>query len=386
MTSIFDSKQMLWLVGWLGLCLWVAQGNEGWGAETTQTVMTQIQQKRNMLKQMETRKQEIQLHLKESYVAEQDVHQKLKQVSEEMEQLQTQIVQITQQQQLAQQRLSEQSATIARLKHQLEANQYPIEQRIRSIYKLLRAEQAPSKSTHYLKILLRHEMQALADLQHQQEALGSGLEPSQQTDHLQQKLYQEKTQLKQLLEQKQQAQERLLITIQQDQQVYYRYLEELQQSMEAVSTDLDYFEKQQRLAQQFQVSPGLKAWKRKISLPVDGKVISSFETKRSTKQSAYRGILLETAERAFVSAVAPGHVVFAEVLEGYQQLVIVDHGKESFSVYGNLAELKIEEGTYVDTGDPIGIVGADPVSGKSQAYFEIRDRGKSVNPRPWLKK
>ena len=86
-----------------------------------------------------------------------------------------------------------------------------------------------------------------------------------------------------------------------------------------------------------------------------------------------------------MQAVHEGVVAFADTFTGYGRLVIVDHGGQTFSLYGNLADISIAKGARVTEGTIVGTVGvgaeAAPV-----LYFELRVDGRAVDPVQWLAK
>ena len=99
---------------------------------------------------------------------------------------------------------------------------------------------------------------------------------------------------------------------------------------------------------------------------------------------ALRGIELAGAQGAAVQAVHDGTVAFADAFTGYGQLVILDHGNQTFTLYGNLGELQVTKGERVGRGQPLGTVG---LSGDTAAlYFELRVDGRAVDPLQWLAK
>lgn len=99
---------------------------------------------------------------------------------------------------------------------------------------------------------------------------------------------------------------------------------------------------------------------------------------------ALRGIELAGAEGAAVQAVHDGTVAFADAFTGYGQLVIVDHGNQTFTLYGNLGEVQVTKGERVSRGQPLGTVG---LAGDTAAlYFELRVDGRAVDPLQWLAK
>jgi septal ring factor EnvC (AmiA/AmiB activator) len=106
---------------------------------------------------------------------------------------------------------------------------------------------------------------------------------------------------------------------------------------------------------------------------------------RQAGASTANGIAIGAAEGTPVSAIHDGVVAFADTFGGFGNLVIVDHGSQSFSLYGDLLEVSVKKGARIERGQAIGTVGPAP-AGPSELYFELRIDGQSVDPLQWLKK
>jgi murein hydrolase activator len=85
-----------------------------------------------------------------------------------------------------------------------------------------------------------------------------------------------------------------------------------------------------------------------------------------------------------VLAVAPGRVVHAGWWKGYGNLVIVDHGEGYHTLVAHLATMTAAAGEDVDAGAPLGTVGDTGSLKGSYLYFEIRERGRPLDPKAWL--
>jgi len=112
---------------------------------------------------------------------------------------------------------------------------------------------------------------------------------------------------------------------------------------------------------------------------------ASRRSTRSASSTASAGIDITAAEGATVSAVHEGVVAFADAFGGFGNLVIVDHGGQSFSLYGNLLEMAVAKGARVERGETVGTVGPAP-AGPPELHFELRIDGQSVDPLQWLRK
>lgn len=95
------------------------------------------------------------------------------------------------------------------------------------------------------------------------------------------------------------------------------------------------------------------------------------------------GVGLATDEGTPVQAVHDGTVAFAGSFEGFGNLVIVDHGERTYSLYGDLLEMAVGRGIRVERGAAIGRTGTTP-TGESALYFELRVAGRPVDPIEWL--
>lgn len=98
----------------------------------------------------------------------------------------------------------------------------------------------------------------------------------------------------------------------------------------------------------------------------------------------HKGLDLRAPEGAAVVAVAPGKVVHAGWFRGYGNLVILDHGDGYHSLAAHLSRIARATGDEVAALDLIGEVGETGSLKGPHLYFEIRHRGKPVDPSDWL--
>ena len=81
---------------------------------------------------------------------------------------------------------------------------------------------------------------------------------------------------------------------------------------------------------------------------------------------------------------APGRVVYANWLNGFGNIIIVDHGDKYLSVYAYNQSLLKKVGDVLHAGDIIARVGATGGQVEPGLYLEIRHNGLPVNPLLWL--
>lgn len=127
--------------------------------------------------------------------------------------------------------------------------------------------------------------------------------------------------------------------------------------------------------------------KGKLRLPVEGKFLNKFGRKRDKQYDSYivyNGINIEAARGTPVHAVFSGKVLYAGPLEGYGNLIILGHGKEHHSLYGHLDSTEVKVGQAVKTGEVIARSGDSGSLVGETLYFEIRRKGKPVEPTRWF--
>ena len=117
--------------------------------------------------------------------------------------------------------------------------------------------------------------------------------------------------------------------------------------------------------------------------PVSGKLAARFGAKRG--EATWKGVFIQAAEGADVHAVAGGRVVWANWMRGFGNLIIVDHGGQYLSIYGNNQSLLKQAGQVVKAGDTIASAGNTGGREESGLYFELRHLGQAFDPASWIK-
>lgn len=121
--------------------------------------------------------------------------------------------------------------------------------------------------------------------------------------------------------------------------------------------------------------------------PLAGTVVSEFGAKHPASFAEIvraRGMEFFAASGTAVRSIQAGRVVFAGVMPGYGQMIVVDHGQRWYSVYSRLIALWVEAGAEVSAGKELGTIGESDDRG-ANFYFEIRQGSTPINPRRILK-
>ena len=125
--------------------------------------------------------------------------------------------------------------------------------------------------------------------------------------------------------------------------------------------------------------------KKKLKLPVKGKVIYKYNAKRSDTGTRWKGLFIKAKEGSNVKSVASGQVVFSDWLRGFGNIIIIDHGKSYMSLYGNNDSLLKQKGEFIKGGEVIALSGNSGGNKYNGLYYELRHNGKPFNPLKWTK-
>lgn len=117
--------------------------------------------------------------------------------------------------------------------------------------------------------------------------------------------------------------------------------------------------------------------------PSDGKIVRTF----NINSSLSKGIDLIGRLGEPVLAAASGKVVFAgSGLRGYGNMVIIEHDQNYLSAYAHTDKILVNEQEIVKAGQQIAEIGKSGSVKQATLHFEIRKKGKPVNPISYLPK
>jgi septal ring factor EnvC (AmiA/AmiB activator) len=177
---------------------------------------------------------------------------------------------------------------------------------------------------------------------------------------------------------------RLLASVRGEKAAYEKLLRELRKAYARMEKLIRQSEKKQDYT-----GSGFRKYKGRLSWPAQGPVAVPYGPQKERKFNTpvfHNGIYIDAYEEASARAVYSGKVVFADWFKGYGKLVILNHGSGYHSLYGNLSEIFLKTGDIIEGDVEIGRVGASALIDRPSLYFEIRYKGKPLNPSQWLKR
>jgi murein hydrolase activator len=124
--------------------------------------------------------------------------------------------------------------------------------------------------------------------------------------------------------------------------------------------------------------------KGKLRLPIRGELISRFGAPREGFSS--KGLFIRGGSGQPVRVVGDGRVVFVDWMRSLGNFVVVDHGKDYLSIYGNVESVLKQVGDSVKSGDSIATTGDSGGAGESGVYFQLNHQGQPFDPLKWVKR
>ena len=203
---------------------------------------------------------------------------------------------------------------------------------------------------------------------------------------IQQQLQQQEDELEEVITtQRQQAK-----TLEQEKAQRQQTLAQLQRTLSSNSEQLEQLEIEEASLKQIiedavrasksQTSlNGLAKLRGKLKWPTRGRLVHRFGHSRGG-QVNWKGVLMGAPEGQTVRSIAAGKVIYADWLKGFGMVIVIDHGKGYMSLYGHAQALLHSSGDQVKRGESIALVGQSGGQAEPGLYFEIRYKGKAVNP------
>ena len=125
-----------------------------------------------------------------------------------------------------------------------------------------------------------------------------------------------------------------------------------------------------------------------LNMPVKGKItyfFGSYTNKKFGVVNFRSGVIIKAERGEPIRAVHDGRILYASWLKGYGNMIIIDHGESYYTVYAHAEELFASKGDTIEKGEVVATVGDTGSLVGSGLHFEVRHRGKPVDPLKWIK-
>ena len=162
-----------------------------------------------------------------------------------------------------------------------------------------------------------------------------------------------------------------LAALEADEQQLQKLVQSLQQAIKDISLQAGEYE-------------SLHSLKGKLHWPVAGHISINYGERHVSGKLRSRGVHITSRSGADVHAIARGRVVFADWLRGFGLLMIIDHGDNYMSLYGQNRSLYREVGEWVARDEVVAAAGNSGGQAKAGLYLELRKDGRPFNPDSWF--
>jgi septal ring factor EnvC (AmiA/AmiB activator) len=287
------------------------------------------------------------------------------------------------------------SAEINKIKASLEKQKSWLKRKLRTIHRfgysgdtvtLLMSSSDISETMRtlkYLESITRHEHGLLANYKSNLEKLNARYSRLQ-TLRAELKVHSDKVRSKEgELAQQRRSKEVILSSVRDEKAKHQKMLSELKEASKRMLQIIRESSKADTYA-----ATGFGRLKGRLLWPADGRVAIPYGSHRDPQfdTPVFRnGIHIKTEAFTEARSVYGGKIIFAEWFKGFGQLIIVNHGSGYHTLYGNLSEIFSRVGDIIKENQVIGKVGTSGILNAPGLYFEIRYKGKPLDPTQWLK-
>jgi murein DD-endopeptidase MepM/ murein hydrolase activator NlpD len=123
------------------------------------------------------------------------------------------------------------------------------------------------------------------------------------------------------------------------------------------------------------VSPG----KRRVTSPFGERFHPLYK-----EEKFHRGIDIGSRRGTAVFASRPGDVVYAKRYGNYGKTVVIEHEDGYETWYAHLSRVVVQNGQFVERGQPIAFMGSSGLATGVNLHFEVKRNGEFLNPRNFL--
>ncbi len=123
-----------------------------------------------------------------------------------------------------------------------------------------------------------------------------------------------------------------------------------------------------------------------LGYPLNGSIIRKIHYQNTGLGLPLKGLFFKSPLSQPVKSIFKGDVQFAGPVKTFGKSIIIDHGHNYFSIYGNNKKLLVSKGDTVEEGETLALSGhVGPFFG-SGSYFEIRYLSEPLDPKKWINK
>ncbi|WP_298771412.1 peptidoglycan DD-metalloendopeptidase family protein [uncultured Fibrobacter sp.] len=395
----------------------------------TRKTDAQISEQKNALKKLESdlakKRQELALLETE----EKGVLNTISILDQNLNQTRTYISELSRSEVMLESAIVQLSADIDSLDRRIEVRKMAMKKRIRSLYvngrnsearalySLLTQEGNPDRQVYWVHHILNQDRQEVEMLQ--QLVQERDEKKQQETAHLSdlKQLRTKKAAEEKGLVSQMNGQEKMLMNLKHDQNMQRRALKEFEQNQKTMlalikkleerrKKEIEQAKKEEAARKAREKAEKAKKGKKKETkevskpkvtvaesvkgpkcMPLKGEIISNYGLQEHPVlhiMTRNLGVEIRGKRGGAVKAAAAGTVVMVAEIDGRGPSVIIEHAGGTYSVYGHLAAIRVQEGKEVRNCEEIGEVGDVASLNGIKLYFQVSEGTQTVDPLQWL--
>ena len=124
----------------------------------------------------------------------------------------------------------------------------------------------------------------------------------------------------------------------------------------------------------------------KMAWPLRGDLLARYGEAKAGGRLQWKGLWIAAAEGTPVRASSRGRVAYVGWLSSYGLIVVLQHEKGYFTLYGHNSAVTRTAGEWVDAGDVIAKAGNTGGYEQPGVYFEVRRGADPMDPKDWLER
>jgi murein DD-endopeptidase MepM/ murein hydrolase activator NlpD len=133
-----------------------------------------------------------------------------------------------------------------------------------------------------------------------------------------------------------------------------------------------------------------KLWSGYFVMPTTGIISSVYGARRAYRDrmtyTAHTGTDIANEAGTPIHAPNRGRVVFADWLDSFGHSAMLDHGLGVYSYYLHMKELAVKTGQTVETGELLGLMGAEGLATGPHLHWSFVVSGERVDPLEWTER
>lgn len=418
----------------VGVGVAAPKGKAAPSSKVTKKTDAQISEQRNALKKLESdlakKRQELALLETE----EKGVLNTISLLDQNLNQTRTYINELSRSEVMLESAIVQLAADIDSLDKKIAVRKEVMRKRIRSLYVNGRSSEAmvlyslmtrdgnPDRQVYWVHRILNQDQQEVETLQ--QLVFERDEKKQQSTDHLSdlKKLRNKKSAEEKGLVSQMSSQEKMLKSLKQDQNMQRRALQEFEQNQKTMLALIKKLEERRKkeieAAKKAEAErkarekaekakgKGKKPEKKDTKTiskpkvvvaesvkgpkcrPLKGDIISNYGLQEHPVlhiMTRNLGVEIRGKRGDMVKAASAGTVVMVSEIDGRGPSVIIEHAGGTYSVYGHLKSIRVQEGKEVRNCEEIGEVGDVASLNGIKLYFQVSEGTQTVDPLQWLK-